>query len=133
MNLKELPADYDSFERYNVEYEGAHFRFTQANHRVGAATRDLFASWFPRPFRPLVRSGIHALLDDELIKAFGFPQPSPLTRRLVTSSLKIRARFLRWLPRRQRPLLRTQMRQRSYPNGYRIEQLGPPELSPTGR
>jgi hypothetical protein len=127
MNLKELPADYASFEHYNVEYEKAHFQFTQANHRVGAATRDLFASWFPRPLRPLVRSGIHALLDDAVINAFGFPQPLPVTRWLVTSSLKLRARCLGWLPRRQRPLLRTQMRQRSYPDGYQIEHLGPPE------
>jgi hypothetical protein len=47
MNLKELPTDYACFERYNVEYEKNHFRFTEANYRVGAATRDLFASWFP--------------------------------------------------------------------------------------
>jgi hypothetical protein len=128
MNLKQLPADYASFERYNVEYEQTHFRFTQANHRVGAATRDLFASWFPRPLRPLVRSGIHALLDDAVINAFGFPKPSPVTRQLVTSSWKLRAVALRWLPRRQRPLLRTEMRHRSYPSGYEIERLGPPEV-----
>src|SRR5205807_2701623 len=47
MNLKPLPTDYRSFECYNVEYEQTHFCFTQANHRVGAATRELFASWFP--------------------------------------------------------------------------------------
>jgi hypothetical protein len=127
MNIKQLPADYDSFERYNVEYEQTHFRFTHANHRVGAATRDLFASWFPRVLRPLVRRAIHGLLDDALIKAFGFPQPSPAMRQLVTASLKLRALSLRWLPRRQRPLLRTEMRQRSYPNGYHIDRLGPPE------
>jgi hypothetical protein len=128
MNLKELPADYDSFERYNVEYEQAHFRFTEANHRVGAATRELFASWFPRFTRPLVRRVIYAMLDDPLIRAFGFPQPSCAMRRLVTSGLKTRALCLRCLPRRRLPLLRTEMRQRSYPDGYQIERLGPPEM-----
>lgn len=126
MNIKQLPTDYCSFERYNVEYEQTHFRFTEPNHRVGAATRELFASWFPRIARPLVRRAIYALLDDPLIKAFGFPQPSQAMRRLVTTSLKLRARCLPWLPRRRRPLLRTEMRHRSYPHGYQIERLGPP-------
>ena len=127
MNLKQLPTDYRSFECYNVEYEQTHFCFTQANHRVGAATRELFASWFPRVTRPLVRRAIYALLDDPLIKAFGFPQPSRAMRGLVTSALKMRAYCLRWLPRRRRPLLRTEMRQRSYPHGYQVERLGPPD------
>jgi hypothetical protein len=127
MSIKQLPTDYASFERYNVEYEKAHFRFTEANYRVGAATRDLFASWFPRVLRPLVRRAIYALLDDPLIQAFGFPQPSPALRVLVHTSLKLRALALRGLPRRRRPLLRTEMRQRSYPNGYQIAALGPPE------
>jgi hypothetical protein len=127
MNIKELPTDYSSFERYNVEYEQAHFRFTQANHRVGAATRDLFANWFPSLTRPLVRRVIYAMLDDPLIVAFGFPPPSRAMRRLVTAALKMRAHGLRWLPRRHWPLYRTKMSQRSYPHGYKIEHLGPPD------
>jgi hypothetical protein len=129
MNIKQLPTDYISFERYNVEYEKTRFRFTEANHRVGAATCNLFASWFPRIVRPLVRRTIHALLDDGLIKAFGFPQPSPVMRRFIGMSLKLRALCLRCLPRRRRPLLRTALRQRSYPHGYRIDRLGPPETA----
>jgi hypothetical protein len=127
MNIKQIPTDYDAFERYNVEYEKAHFRFTEANHRVGAATCDLFASWFPRGLRPLVRRAIYALLDDALIQACGFPKPSPALRALVKASLKLRALGLRGLPRRRRPLLRTEMRQPSYPHGYQLEKLGPPE------
>lgn len=128
MNIKELPSDYASFERYNIDYETTEFRFTEANYRVGAATRDLFAGWFPRVTRPLVRRVIYALLDDSLIQAFGFPQPSRAMRQLVTSALKMRAYGLRWLPRRRRPLLRTEMRQPSYPHGYQIESLGPPAM-----
>src|SRR5205807_1083804 len=127
MNLKQLPSDYQSFEEYNVQFERTEFCFTEANYRVGAATRELFASWFPRFTRPLVRRVIYAMLDDPLIKAFGFPEPSPALRWLVSSALKMRAHCLRWLPRRQRPLLRTEMKQRSYPHGYQIERLGPPQ------
>ncbi|HLJ96088.1 MAG TPA: oxygenase MpaB family protein [Gemmataceae bacterium] len=130
MNLKELPRDLRSFECYNIEYEQTNFRFTPANYRVGAATRELFASWFPRVARPLVRRAIYALLDDPLIQAFGFPKPSPAMRWLVTGGLKLRARCLHWLPRRRQPVLRTERRQRSYPDGYQIDRLGPPETLP---
>lgn len=126
MGIKNIPADYAELERYNIDYEKRHYRFTEANRRVGAATVEMFAGWFPRPLRPLVRRAIHALLEDALIEGFGFPRPSPLLRRIVDASLKFRARILRWLPARRHPRLRTEMTHRSYPRGYRIEELGPP-------
>jgi hypothetical protein len=126
MNIKDIPTDYAVLERYNVEYERSHYRYTDTNQRVGAATRDLFLSWFPRLVRPLVRPAIYAMMDDPILVAFGFPRPSPVTRRLVTGALKTRARLLRWLPRRRRPRLRTEMKHPTYLHGYRIEDLGPP-------
>jgi hypothetical protein len=126
MNIRQLPGAYEEFERYNVEYEKRHYRYTDANHRVGAATRDLFLSWFPRLLHPLARPAIYALMDDPLIEAFGFPQPSPLMRRLVAEALGARAKVLRWLPPRTRPRLRTEMKHNTYPRGYVIERLGPP-------
>jgi len=127
MHIKDVPAVYEDFERYNVEYERVHFRPTEASRRVGSATRELFVNWFPRPLHPLVRSAIHALLDEPLRAAFGFPKPSRLTRGLVVGVLGLRARLLRWLPPRRRPRLRTEMRRPLYPRGYRIEELGPAE------
>jgi len=126
MNIQDIPTRYDEMERYNVEYERTHYRYTDANHRVGTATRDLFLSWFPRLLHPLVRPAMYAMMDDPILVAFGFPRPSPFTRRLVTGALKMRARLLRCLPRRRRPRLRTEMKHPSYPKGYRIEDLGPP-------
>ena len=74
MNIKDLPTDYDGFERFNVEYERTNFRYTDANQRIGSATRDLFLSWFPRFTHPIGRPAIYALMDDALIEAFGFPR-----------------------------------------------------------
>ncbi len=125
MNIRDLPAAYDDFERFNVAYEKAHFAHTEASQRVGAATRDMFLSWFPRLLHPLVRPAMYALMDEPVLLAFGFPRPRPLTRRLVAGALKARARVLRRLPPRRRPRLRTAMRHPTYPHGYRIEQLGP--------
>lgn len=128
MNIRDIPADYDEFERFNRAYERQHFRFTEANARVGSATRELFVGWMPRPFAPVVRRVIYALLDDPLVDAFGFPRPSGLMRRLVEGALRLRARALRWLPTRRRPRFGTEMRHPTYPDGYTIEQLGPPEF-----
>lgn len=126
MGIHDIPADYAELERYNIDYERRHYRYTGTNARVGAATVELFASWFPRLSRPLVRRAIYALLDETLIDGFGFPHPSVTMRRLVVAGLKMRARFVGWLSTRRRPRLRTEMTHPSYPRGYRIEELGPP-------
>jgi hypothetical protein len=126
MNIREIPTDYDAFDLFNRDYERQHFRFSETNRRVGEATRELFVTWFPRAFAPAVRGAIYALLDDPLIEAFGFPRPSTLMRGLVPAALRVRGRVAGWLPARRRPRLRTEMRHRSHPDGYTIEQLGPP-------
>src|SRR5262249_39554386 len=110
MNIRQLPEAYDEFQRYNTEYEKRHYRYTDANQRVGGSTRDLFLSWFPGLLHPLARPAIYALMDEPLIEAFGFPRASPLMRRLVTGALRARAKVLRWLPPRTQPRLRTNMK-----------------------
>jgi hypothetical protein len=129
MNIRDVPSDFDAFERFNRDYERRHFRFTEASRRVGTATRELFVRWFPRPLAPAVRSAIHALLDDPLREAFGFPRPGRLVRWLVPAGLRWRAALVRFGPPRRRPRLRTGMTRPSYPGGYTIEDLGPPEAS----
>ena len=64
MHITDIPVNYDEFEQYNLAYEKENFRFTESNHRVGIAVRDLFKSWFPRWTRPLVEKGIYAFMDD---------------------------------------------------------------------
>jgi ER-bound oxygenase mpaB/B'/Rubber oxygenase, catalytic domain len=127
MNVREIPHDYETFERFSREYEAKHFRYTEANHRVGCATRDMFLGWFPRLLRPLVRPAIYAMMDDAMIAGFGFPRPSWLMRRLVPGALRLRAAAVRFLPKRRRPFLRTEIKHRTYPDGYTIERLGPSE------
>lgn len=75
-----------------------------------------------------MRYGIYAMLDDEMIGAFGFPKPLPLTRSLLRGALKMRGRVLRLLPPRREPHFFTADRNRTHPNGYRIAELGPERL-----
>jgi hypothetical protein len=126
MSIQDIPADFEEYERFNVAYEKANYRFTEANQRVGQATLEMFVAWFPRLFGPLTRRAMIALMDDPVVEGFGFPRPSRAMRWLMATALKLRARVLRLLPRRRRPVLRTEATHWSYPNGYEIEQLGPP-------
>jgi hypothetical protein len=128
MGIRDIPDSYEAFEVWSRAYEREHYRFAGSNQRVGSATRDIFASWFPSVFTPLVRYAIYAMLDDHAIAAFGFPRPLPLTRLLLRSALKLRGGVVRWLPPRREPHFFTDSPNRTHPDGYRIAGLGPPRL-----
>jgi hypothetical protein len=134
MNIRSIPDSLGALERYNIAYEREHFRYSEANQRVAVAVRDMFLGWFlPAPLRRLGEPAIYAMLDEPLLEAFGFPKPSPAMRRLVEGALKMRGRLMRLLPERRKPRLRTGPRRPTYPNGYRIEELGPPIESAQAR
>lgn len=128
MNIPNIPPTLDDFERWSTEYEREHFRFSETNQRVGAATRDLFAAWFPRFTAPLVHYSIYALLDRPMLEAFGFPSPIPGTGPLLRGALRARGRLARWLPVRRKPHFFTDGRNRTHPDGYEVGELGPPRL-----
>jgi hypothetical protein len=130
MAIRDIPPSYEAFERFQAEFERAHFRYADTNRRVGEATRELFASWFPGFLAPVVRLGIHAMLDEPMLEAFGFPRPGAFLRRSVAFALRSRGRLVRLLPPRRQAHFFTDDRNRTYPGGYRIAELGPPGVSP---
>ncbi len=128
MGIRDVPPSYEAFESWADDYERRHFRFADTNRGIGSATRDLFASWFPRALAPIVRYGIYALLDDAMLAAFGFPKPLPLSRPLVRGALKLRGMVVRWLPPRRIPHFFTDSPSRTHRGGYEIMELGPRRL-----
>lgn len=128
MGIQHIPPTYEAFEDWARDYEHTQFRYADTNHRVGAATRDLFSSWYPAPLKPMVRMAIHALLDDSMRDAFGFPRPLPGMRGLIRGGLRLRGKIVRWLPPRSRPCFFTDRPNQTYPQGYDIDYLGPPTL-----
>ena len=136
MGIRDIPASYGEFRSYKVSYEATHFRFTATNRRVGEYTVGLFASWFPRPLRPLARLGVRSMLDPPMLTAFGF-RPAP---RWVTAvgagTLRLRGKLLglgrraRVIPPRKVSRLAQEARNRTYPgypSGYGPRDLGAPE------
>jgi mpaB/rubber oxygenase-like protein len=125
MAIKEIPETYEELERYNVEYERANFRFAESNARVARASRDMFLAWFPGLPSRFGSHAIAALMDERLREAIGFPDPPRAIKRAVEGALRARAWALRPLPPRRKPKLRTELRHRTYPQGYAIQALGP--------
>jgi hypothetical protein len=124
MGLADLPESLDACDAFNRAYEAAELRPSRAGAAVGEATRAMFAAWFPRPLRPLVRRAVPAMLDPPLRAAFGWPAPARWLPPTLAVMLRLRAHVARRLP--SRPVYRTALPRAAYPNGYRIESLGPP-------
>jgi hypothetical protein len=124
MAIAEIPERYEDLERYNEEYERAYFRYADTNARVAAASRDMFLAWFPGVPKRLGTLAIAAVMDERLREAIGFPRPSRGLVGAAEAALRARAVAVRLLPPRRRPKLRTELRRRAYPGGWRLADLG---------
>jgi hypothetical protein len=131
MNIQDVPPTFDAVERFNVEYEHEKFGYTEAGHRVATAMVSMFVGKIPGVPRALGARAIYALLDEPLLDALGLPHPTAPERRVTEGALRLRARAVSLLPPRRRPRRRTETRRRrTYPRGYRIDELGPPPIGP---
>jgi hypothetical protein len=125
MNIDEIPAEMTAFERYNQKFERDFFSYAETNHRIGTITRDLVLSFYlPRFLVPMARPLAHALMDEPLRRAMGFPSPPVPLRIIMAGALKLRRWFVGWRPRRRQPYLLTKVPRPTYPEGYNIEDLG---------
>jgi hypothetical protein len=96
MAIRDLPEDYETFERYYDEFALQNYRYAPENGALARATRDLLLSWYlPIALWPIGRPFVHAMMDDHLLESVGL-----------------------------KPRLITRQRHPTYPNGYAIEELG---------
>jgi hypothetical protein len=126
MAIRDIPGSLAELERFNVDYERNRFAPTDAGKRLALAQQDVFLNWFPGLPHRLGARGISALLSERVVEALGLVRPTTLERRAAERALRLRALLVRRMPARRHPRLRTTMRRRTYPDGYEIEQLGPP-------
>jgi ER-bound oxygenase mpaB/B'/Rubber oxygenase, catalytic domain len=129
MNIQGIPDSYEALDRFNIEFERSRFGYTEAGQRVAVAMIGMFVGKVPGLPRSLGARGVHALLDERLLDTLRLPRPTAVERRAVETALKLRARGVSLLPPRRKARLRTAMRRRTYPHGFRIEELGPPPPS----
>lgn len=126
MGIKDIPDSYEAYEQFNIAYERDNYEFDPANRRVADGTVKIFLDWYPAILRPAVRQVIYALIDEPLRKAFGYPKGHPIIKGAVHNGLLLAAKILRYMPPRIEPFRLTTLPNRSHPDGYEIEKLGPP-------
>ncbi|GAA2674916.1 oxygenase MpaB family protein [Actinoplanes palleronii] len=129
MGIRDIPESYSAFADFKRSYENEHFVFSPTNQKIGEYTVGLFAAWFPSFLRPLVRLAVRGMLDEPMLRAFGF-RPAP---RWVGAAgdlgLRTRALALRFFPPRRTSVLGVSPGNRTYPGypaGYRPSDLGAP-------
>ena len=124
MAIRDIPDSLADLERFSLAYERQHFAFHPANRALAEATRELFLSWWlPRALRPAGRPFVHAVMDEPMRAAFGFPDPPPAVRWTLAVGLRARAALLRLLPPRRRPYRLPPTR--TYGGDVPIEETGP--------
>lgn len=128
MDIQDIPSSYRNLEKYNLDYEREHFHYNKVNQRVGESTLSLFLSWFPAPLRPLIKPFVYGIMDDNMLRAFGFPSPQRWQRQVLEQLLRSHGKLLRYFPPRQTPSFYSDEAQRSYPQGYDLADLGPPKM-----
>ncbi|MFK7893805.1 MAG: oxygenase MpaB family protein [Granulosicoccus sp.] len=125
MEIRDIPENLQGFVDYHDNYEASHFSFAKSNAEIGSLTRDLLLSMYlPQWCLAIGRPAVHALCDPPLRTAMGFPDPPHWIQILIPACLRLRARLLQLLPARRKPHLITQRRRPTYPDGYRIIDLG---------
>jgi hypothetical protein len=65
------------------------------------------------------------LLDKDMLKALGYRKPSPVLKLFVNCAMRVRAFTLREISFKKYPSFVTTEKNRTYPKGYDIEELGP--------
>lgn len=125
MGIRDIPESLEAYDRFNRDFEAAQFRYSPDNELIATATRNLMLSWFlPKFMWKIGAPFIHALIDDHLLESVGM-RPAPRWLQIVVrGSLRLRGRLVALLPPRRRPRLLTKMRNRTYPDGYYISELG---------
>lgn len=125
LGIRDVPETYEGFAQLMDDYEAAHFGYDEGAARVARATLDLLASFYPRRARRVVDVFSRALMEPELLAAFGLAEPGRAARLAARAALRLRARFVALLPPRRKPFhVRDLRRIRSYPRGFAVEDLG---------
>lgn len=124
MAIQHIPDTFEAFEVWHKAYEREKFVYADSNHQIAEYTINIFCAWYPRVLTPLIRQVIYTFMDEPLRVAFGYPRPNALLKALTHGALKATARVMRWLPPRRTAYSLRTGHNRTYPDGYEIEQLG---------
>ncbi|MEM6518745.1 MAG: oxygenase MpaB family protein [Cyanobacteria bacterium P01_C01_bin.70] len=124
MRLRHLPATFEAFNQFNLAYEAKYFAYHPDNQMIGDAVVRLMQGWAPTVAAPCVPMLVRSLVDEPTRVALGWKKPAPAIIRLVSWGMQARRQWIRQQPRRRSHFLVDQAN-RTYADGYQIDQLGP--------
>jgi hypothetical protein len=125
LGIREVPTTYDAFEQHLDAYEAEHFGYDAGGRAVADATLGLMQTFYPRLLARPAGLFARALMDEPLRQALRYDAPSPAVQRLSRAALRARGRLLRLFPARREPKRFEDLGTiRSYPDGFRVEDLG---------
>ncbi|GGD30863.1 oxygenase MpaB family protein [Nocardioides daphniae] len=125
MGIRDVPTTYAGFEALMDGYEAEHFAYDAGGRAVADSTLALMATFQPRPVQAWMDTFARCFMEPELLAAFRYDAPPRAVVAAARAGLRLRARALRAFPARRRPVTaQDRPTIRSYPDGYRVEELG---------
>lgn len=128
MNIRNIPDSLEAFQTFVEDYERKYFVCTDTNHAVGNATINIVKGWMPFFAKPFVLPVMKCLLDERMLAALGYTKPSPALKTVVNAAMRLRALSLRKITFKNYPTFVSTEKNRTYPKGYEIRQLGPDNI-----
>ncbi|MFI5185342.1 MAG: hypothetical protein ACHQF0_01310 [Chitinophagales bacterium] len=125
MNIKNIPVSLDELKRFVEKYEKENFVPVETNLAVGNATVNIVKGWMPFFAKPFVLPVMKCLLDKNMLKALNYSLPPSFLRTIVYRAMRVRAFGLKKISFKKYPSFVTTEKNRTYPKGYEISQLGP--------
>ncbi len=125
MKISAIPSSLEELGFFVEEYEQKNFRYEKSNYALASATANIVKGWMPFFVKPFVLPAIRCLLDVKMLEVLGYKQPSFLLKYIVVQAMKTRAFFLRVITFKRYSSFISTERNRTYPRGYQIEELGP--------
>ncbi|MDN4478058.1 oxygenase MpaB family protein [Demequina sp. SYSU T00039] len=139
MNITDLPETYEGFAELMDGYEAEHFAFDEGARRVADATLALLLTFRPYVPKRAMEAVSRALMDDALLDALGYAHPPRVVVIGSRVAVRLRGVIAGLLPARAKPTRVEDLPWiRSYPDGFRVEELGtfpggcPVPHTPTG-
>lgn len=125
MNIKNIPDNINDFKAFHHQYEQANFNYSETNRQIADYTVNLLLGFYlPKWLFWLGRPLVPCFMDDLLLTAMGMKSAPKWLQTSVFALMRVRAAILRRLPERTTPHLLSTVKRPTYPEGYRIEELG---------
>lgn len=128
MHIQNIPESLEDFRCFADEYEEEYFVFDKNNRLIGDVNVEVVKAWLPPFLRFAVKPSVRAMFDKRMLDALGYdPAPAWLGTAL-RAVLALRAAVLKIIHVHPAPYYYTKSKVPTYPEGYKIEELGPDRM-----